>query len=353
MSAFNKISYDPTPRIRSNFTMLWTPTKSDGTFLAFNDAGPNWSARSAQSVASNKTRGFFAPQTSYTGNVDFILGNRMVLSTRGGFFWDNYRDTGIPNITSVEYATPSFGIPGVPPELQQPATFTNTPRASQNRYDRTSTAYGQVDLSFSEKLMGAHTVKTGYALRKSVNSVDISNPTGMYIRVFWDRTFTSVATGVSDRGQYGYYQAVEQGTIGSAGAGIKSFYVQDQWQVHPQLTLSLGVRAEQERIPSFRRDIKNYAIDFGWTDKIAPRLGASLDLYGDGRIKIFGSWGRLYDWTKYTLARSTFGGQVARVRYRSLDTVDVFSLNSKNRILFARSFPRASGLIRWIRTSNR
>jgi hypothetical protein len=330
MSGFNKISFDPTPRIRSNFTMLWTPTKSQGTLQAFNGAGPNWDSRSAASVATNKTRGYFAPQTSYTGNIDFILGSNMLLSTRGGFFWDNYLDTGIPNITSVEFRTPSIGVPGVPVNLQQGVGYTNTPRSSQNRHDRTSTTFGQADLSFSGRLAGVHNLKTGYGLRKSVNSVDISNPGGVYIFLFWDRTFTGSPTGVQDRGQYGYYQVNEVGTIGSAGAGIKSLYVQDQWQVHPQLTLSLGIRAEQERIPSFRRDIRDYAFDFGWGDKIAPRLGASFDLRGDGSIKLFGSWSRLYDWTKYTLARATFGGQVARVRYRSLDTLDVFSFNRNN-----------------------
>ena len=28
-------------------------------------------------------------------------------------------------------------------------------------------------------------------------------------------------------------------------------------------------------LPSFRRDIKEYAFSFGWGEKVAPRLGAS------------------------------------------------------------------------------
>ncbi len=54
--------------------------------------------------------------------------------------------------------------------------------------------------------------------------------------------------------------------------------------------------------------------EFGFGDKIAPRLGASYDVFGDGRVKLYGSWGRYFDWVKYELSRGTFGGDyLARV----------------------------------------
>ena len=39
-------------------------------------------------------------------------------------------------------------------------------------------------------------------------------------------------------------------------------------------------------------------------------------------MKISGAYGRYYDWTKYELARGTFGGDVWTTRYRSLDDPD-------------------------------
>ena len=36
-------------------------------------------------------------------------------------------------------------------------------------------------------------------------------------------------------------------------------------------------------------------------------------------MKLFGSYGRYYDWTKYELARGTFGGDIWKIYYRSLD----------------------------------
>ena len=64
---------------------------------------------------------------------------------------------------------------------------------------------------------------------------------------------------------------------------MNNLYIQDQWRILPRLTLTLGLRTENEVVPSFRRDIQDYAFKFGFGDKIAPRLGASLDLFGDGQ----------------------------------------------------------------------
>ena len=119
-------------------------------------------------------------------------------------------------------------------------------------------------------------------------------------------------------------------TRDTAGGDIYSIYLQDQWQVHPQLTLSLGLRTESETIPSFRPDIKAEAIEFGFGDKIAPRIGASFDVLGNGEAKIYASWGRYFDWTKYELSRGAFGADVWQIRYRALDTLDVFNLSSTN-----------------------
>ena len=111
---------------------------------------------------------------------------------------------------------------------------------------------------------------------------------------------------------------------------MPSLYVQDTWTLGNRLTLNLGVRTERETIPSFRTDIKDNAFEFGFGKKIAPRLGATFDVLGDGRLKAFGSWGRYYDWVKYELARGSFGGDTWLVSYRSLDTLDVNSLSLAN-----------------------
>ena len=70
---------------------------------------------------------------------------------------------------------------------------------------------------------------------------------------------------------------------------------------------------------------------FSWGDKLAPRLGASFDVLGNGKIKIFGSWGRYFDWTKYELVRGSFGGDVWKEYYHALDEdTDIYSLTLAN-----------------------
>ena len=53
-------------------------------------------------------------------------------------------------------------------------------------------------------------------------------------------------------------------------------------------------------------------------------------MLGDGRFKVYGSWGRYFDWTKYELSRGGFGGDIWRVHYRVARHTDVFSLSGTN-----------------------
>ena len=52
-----------------------------------------------------------------------------------------------------------------------------------------------------------------------------------------------------------------------------------------------------------------HPINFGWGDKIAPRVGAAWDVFRTGKMKIFGGYGEFYDQMKLNLAISSFGGQ--------------------------------------------
>ena len=49
-------------------------------------------------------------------------------------------------------------------------------------------------------------------------------------------------------------------------------------------------------------------IEFGFGDKIAPRLGFAYDVKGDGKWKAYGSFGWFYDVMKLALPISSFGG---------------------------------------------
>jgi hypothetical protein len=329
-SAFGKINYDPNSRLRTSFSVLWTPTTSKGTLPAYDDFAPNQISSTLDSNRPQMTRGFESPQKSFSGTVDYTLSRSSLLSVRAGLFDDNYRDTGIPPVSSVSYSSSAIGLPfPIPPDLVGGVNFQNTPRVQLAQEDHTRRGYVNVDYVQAFNAAGAHSLKGGIGYQRTSNDVDNTYPGGGYVLVWWDRSFTSNVTGRSDRGQYGYYEVNDFGTRGHAQADIWSLYIQDQWTMN-RLTLNLGVRTEREVIPSFRTDIRETAFEFGVGDKIAPRLGVSYDVSGDGRFKVYGNYGRYYDWTKYEVARGAFGGDIWRVYYRSLDTTDVFSLSGTN-----------------------
>jgi hypothetical protein len=270
------------------------------------------------------------PQSSYTAQVDYTATSTTLLTVRAGRFWDNFKTTGLPGFSAVEYGNSAQTLPiDIPVDLQQGLGFSNTPRQINTFHDLTTRTYIQGDINKFGNWFGQHDFKAGAGYSKTVNNVNETYPGGGYVRVFWNASFPSPTLG-PQRGQYGYYEVNDQGTRGSTGAGIGNFYFQDHWRVIPRLTLTLGVRFENERIPSFRRDIKDTAFEFGFGDKVAPRLGFSLDVFGNGKVKVYGSYGVLYDWVKYELSRGTFGGDIWRIFYRSLDTTDVFSLSGTN-----------------------
>jgi hypothetical protein len=327
---FEKLSFDITRKLRGSLHWLYTPTKSLGRVPGYNGECPNCMSSSLAANQVNQNIGFFAPQSNYGAQLDWVITPTALFSVRSGRFWDNYKDTGLPAITPVNYSTPSIGLAGVPANLQGPTNFNNTPRLDQTFYDIVTRTYVQGDFSVFLRALGTHDLKLGVGTQKNVNSVFTGYPTGGYINIFWDRAFRSSVTGVTDRGPFGYYEFHQFGTQGATGANMHSLYIQDNWRIHPRLTLNLGLRTESERVPSFKRNVKDFAFDFPFEQKLAPRLGASFDVFGDGKLKVYGSWGRYFDWVKYELARGTFGGDYWLVRYRSLDTPNAFSLTSTN-----------------------
>ncbi|MBB5738364.1 MAG: TonB-dependent receptor [Brevundimonas aurantiaca] len=76
---------------------------------------------------------------------------------------------------------------------------------------------------------------------------------------------------------------------GSWTSTQNAWYVQDSWEVTDRLTLNLGVRGE-----SFENANINGETFVDIKNQIAPRLGATFDVFGDRQAKLFGFYGRYY-----------------------------------------------------------
>jgi hypothetical protein len=320
MQAFGKVSFG-SRRVNAYVTGLATPTYVKGTLLAYNGTTPNGISSTRTANAPNIDRGWETMQVNTTGVVDIVLSGGAYATVRTGYFHDRYSDTGIPNTTSWTYqqvAPPvlSNGLT-LPANIQGPVNTFNTPRAIITEFDKTRRNTFNADYNHTFQGGGWHTLKGGVGFQHVINDIEEGYPGG-YVFVHWDVP-TNLAGQTPDRGPYGYYEVNNLGTFGRAGADIISLYIQDQWQIGDRLTLNLGVRTEDERVPTFKPEIKENAIEFGFGDKIAPRVGFAYDLFGTGRAKLYGSYGRYYDWTKYEIARGSFGGDVWCIYYRSIE----------------------------------
>jgi hypothetical protein len=78
---------------------------------------------------------------------------------------------------------------------------------------------------------------------------------------------------------------------GSFDTHATAIYLEDQWQLTDKLMLRLGARAEEFENKNGNGET---FIKLPLSDQIAPRLGFSWDVNGDGRSKLYGSYGRYY-----------------------------------------------------------
>jgi len=105
---------------------------------------------------------------------------------------------------------------------------------------------------------------------------------------------------------------------GSAGGGFKArnraFYLQDEWRPTANLTLNLGVRLDQFASDTLGGD-RWLDLKSAW----APRLGASYDVLGDGRLKLFGNYGRYFLPVASNTAFIQFGQPLSFTEYWQTD----------------------------------
>jgi outer membrane receptor protein involved in Fe transport len=121
-------------------------------------------------------------------------------------------------------------------------------------------------------------------------------------------------------------------------------YIQDQWQILPNLTVNAGVRIEQQigYIAGFLQNTtapdtgekigdKGFQLD----NLIAPRIGFIYDPTQEGKSKLFGHWGRFYENIPMDMNVRAFGGETLRSTVLGTDQ----SGNANNSCPFDHSSP--------------
>ncbi|TMQ08665.1 MAG: TonB-dependent receptor [Deltaproteobacteria bacterium] len=98
-------------------------------------------------------------------------------------------------------------------------------------------------------------------------------------------------------------------------------YIQDQWQILPNLTVNAGVRLEQQvgYVAGFLQNttapdtgLKIPEVAYQLDNLIAPRIGFIYDPTQEGKAKVFGHWGRFYENIPMDMNVRAFGGETLR-----------------------------------------
>ncbi len=240
---------------------------------------------------------------SYSAYADFLPLESFVLSAKAGYFITDQHDTGYPIATDwyYRYALPT-SYP-VPDALRHPSAWQSNPNYNSTAFDKYTRTAASLDSTWYLEGAGSHAVKVGAQWEKIGNRVS----TGMqanFMRLGWnrpDRWF-------GQRGTYGNLEVERIVTDGDVSSNNLGFFAQDAWNISNQFTLNYGIRTEKEQVPNYNPAYGQWAINFKYGDKLAPRIGFAWDIGGRQQWKVYGSYGTYFDITKMEMPRGSFGG---------------------------------------------
>ena len=301
------------------------------TRVAFNNS---WSKNDGQlasvigtdSPSTTYIKGTKFPSYSVSGSADYTVSSSMVLAGRVGRYLSDTHDFNVNDVVRYTFNTPNIGMAGVPADLQHDQGYANVPNNSGVLRDTQTRNYLQLDATWFGKAAGQHQVKGGFQVDRRANDV-VSGELKNLVTLNWGAAGCPYGSGT-----FGCYEVRSNGVAPESGfitggvvqSNVYGVFVQDTWNLNNRLTVNLGLRTESENVPAYGQgpDVPPNPIKFGWGDKTAPRAGFAYDLKGDGRSKVYGSWGIFYDIFKLNMPRGSFGGDKWLSYYYALNDPD-------------------------------
>lgn len=321
--AFFRLDAQPTEKLRWYGTFLWNPIIQDGVLPAITE-GLNGAPQSVDFGGSTgvlrgsellRRQGGRQNGNSFNTQATYVPNNKWVLNGRFGrsFLNEKLNSYFLPRVTRF-ICQPGWAA-STTPGSNCTNGFQNIGNNFQIDYDVSTRTTFDADAAVLFEGGGRHNLKFGYQWNRLFNTVDEGYKELGVVALYYGRSIATL-TGVNSPtpGNLGSGFLQRFGTVGEASSRNQAVFVQDTWQIANRLTLNIGLRMENEVVPNFGQ-AGSQAITFGWGDKLAPRLGFAYDLTGDGKTKLFGSYGWFYDRFKYELPRGSFGGDFFRRDY--------------------------------------
>jgi hypothetical protein len=337
-----RLDWNAYSKLQVSATFINSPVKTNGQLI-----GLQTTSSTAFTDPRVDLKGGFTPSWQGALNTTWTPRNNIVVSARIGrnYLNDKGGNYDIPvgqvmpiisNACPTRFAcvagTTSAGNPTI--QSNNITLFDITKRTNYN-----------FDGTYIFRAGGQHALKGGYQRSQLFNSIR-NERSGGYVNFYYDQsTAGSCPTPSSTcRGTYGYYITNVFGLEGKASSTNQGLFIQDSWQVHPRVTLNLGLRFEKEFLPAYPINLANHPsltsaslasrgtklVNFGWGDKVAPRLGGAIDVFGDGKVKIYGSYSVFYDVMKYDMARGSGGGEFWIQNYYTLEQLDFHGITPDN-----------------------
>jgi hypothetical protein len=294
---YTKLNWNITDSNVLTLTGLQNSHRTSGTLYDFDyDTLKRGDFSSLDQIYKNAFTMWAANFTSYI--TDDLTLNAMVGKMRGKYFSEQPAYAGfdpeLPHIASASVQDPAFVPPGGIRNSQVNSTIADpSHRESITNYR----------LSLDYKL-GDHDLQVGI---DNINSRDIndgSQNTGPAYEWIYGQSdpgkpvfgtdpnvppYVAPSTQCHDGSCYYVQQHVDL-SVASVRVSQRAQYVEDNWQVTPNLLLNLGLRNDQftnydaSGVPYIRLTQPQWA----------PRLGFSWDVHGDSTLKVFGNAGRYY-----------------------------------------------------------
>jgi Carboxypeptidase regulatory-like domain/TonB-dependent Receptor Plug Domain len=332
--AFSKVDAQILSNLRGSVSYLWNPNATNGaapfaTITTGNPVNTTYAGFSYASGDYTRLQGGRTSSNNFTGQLLYTPTSKLIATFRYGRAFQNQKNGNyalaneqryICSGSQGAYSTIATGCPG---GLGFQNLITNTiitrDVSLKNEYN-TDISYLPPDFG------GKHEFKGGYQFGRTSNDVLSGNAGTGTVTLFYGQDFAGAGTGVSLPCALGTASCIGVGTFSRSGAkgsaqnNYQAIYVQDKWQPSRRLVLNLGMRFEKENLPSYNEGFALAGspippIELGWGKKIAPRLGGAYDVFGDGKSKIYGSYGWFYDRLKFNLPRGLFGGNFFRTDY--------------------------------------
>ena len=287
-----KVTWQQSTAHRIDFSAFGDP--------AHGDSGPQ---RNATLLAIDKAR--FSELKSYgthsqTGRYDGILRSNWLVEGTVSHAKNNFKEA--PAVDQHQYTdstvvpTRRFGglgvydkeQPGINLQYQAKSTNIFDTGAAGNHQLRYGIAYEDIEFTRQFGRTGpSFTLPNGMATR-----------TGASVTILSDPTFGRIYR--ATRANFGPSPVTTQQYV--------NWFAQDTWQIG-RLTVRPGVRYEQQELVGgdpplcHANDTRPGLGDgtgalihcqFKWDNNWGPRIGATYDVLGNGRSKVYGSWGRFY-----------------------------------------------------------